>query len=190
MKFNYDFPWYIQQSPVFMTLYRGFYDIAVNASPLPVLEMLNIADEDSIWKIVAAGEYYGVDNKIDTNKDALIYDMREWSPREEGQTEYYWDGSASEDTIQIMSNYTIAKTRMRGKGLSLLTLKEFYETALAGFNYSVEGNITVVESLQHFEIVVRGPAEITQALVEMTYTDRWPFGKPVGISYNITYVTV
>lgn len=190
MQINYDFPWYIQQSPVFMTLYEGLYAIAVNVSPLPVLEMLNIADEDSLYKLIMLGQFYGVNNYIDTNKNALIYNIREWGPRDAPDQNYYWNGSSSEEALQIMTNYTIAKMQIRGKALSLLTLKQFYETALAGYNYSVEDNISVIESTQHFEIVVNAPDDIVQVLIEMTYNDRFPFGKPVGISYNVTYVTV
>ena len=28
--------------------------------------------------------------------------------------------------------------------------------------------------------------EIIEAFIQMSYNDDWPFGKPVGISYNIT----
>ena len=87
-----------------------------------------------------------------------------------------------------MANYIKAKVQMRGQPLSLVTLKRFYETILDGYNYSVADNIEIIESEQHFEIVARVNNEVAQALVEMLYTDSQPFGKPVGISYNITYV--
>lgn len=187
MQFNYDFPWYIQQSPAFMELYQGFYNIATNITPLPFIQMLDLDNATTYTELLAAGQYYGVQNAWFGLQDALIYNFREWGPRSP-ETEYYWNGRASEDNFRLMANYIKAKVQIRGKPLSLVTLKQFYETALDGYNYSVENNVEITESLQHFEIVVQATDEIAQALIEMSYTDKWPFGKPVGISYNITYV--
>lgn len=185
---NYDFPWYIQNSPVFMSLYTGFATVASNITSLPFIDMLDINNAHNYSELLAAGQYYGVPNAWYGLQDALIYNFREWSPRDEGQTEYYWNGRASADNFRLMANYIRAKVQIRGQPLSLSTLKRFYETALDGYNYSVENNIEIIESEQHFEIVVQATDEIAQALIEMSYTDKFPFGKPVGISYNITYV--
>lgn len=185
---NYDFPWYIQESPVFMSLYTGFATVASNITSLPFIDMLDINNAYNYSELLAAGQYYGVPNAWYGLQDALIYNFREWSPRDEGQTEYYWNGRASADNFRLMANYIRAKVQIRGQPLSLSTLKRFYETALDGYNYSVENNIEIIESEQHFEIVVQATDEIAQALIEMSYTDKFPFGKPVGISYNITYV--
>ena len=188
MQMNYDFPWYIQQSPAFMALYEGFYNVATKVSPISFIDMLDLDNVVSYSELLAAGQYYGVPNAWYGLQDALIYNFREWSPRDEGQTEYYWNGRASADNFRLMANYIKAKVQIRGQPLSLATLKKFYETALDGYNYSVENNIEIIESEQHFEIVVQATDEIAQALIEMSYTDKFPFGKPVGISYNITYV--
>lgn len=186
MQMNYDFPWYIQQSPAFMTLYEGFYNVAVNISPITFIDMLDLDNVVSYSELLAAGQYFGVPNAWYGLQDALIYNFREWGPKPD--PEYYWNGRASDNNFKLMANYIRAKVQIRGKPLSLLTLKQFYETALDGYNYSVENNISITESLQHFEIVVQATDEIAQALIEMSYTDKFPFGKPVGISYNVTYV--
>ena len=165
MQINYDFPWYIQQSPAFMTLYEGLFDVCSNISPITFIDMLN----------------------LDNVEDALIYNVREWAPKTQNPN-YYWNGRTSYENFQLMANYIKAKVQMRGQPLSLVTLKRFYETILDGYNYSVADNIEIIESEQHFEIVARVNNEVAQALVEMLYTDSQPFGKPVGISYNITYV--
>ena len=188
MQFNYDFPWYIQESAAFMALYTGFFNEAVKMSPLPFLEMLDLDNADSIEKIRAACYYYGVDATGVGAQDALIYNRREWGLRDEGEQNYYWNGRTTNDTLRLMANYIRAKVQIRGQPLSLVNLKKFYETALAGYNYSVENNIEIIESLQHFEIVVQATEEIIEAFIQMSYNDDWPFGKPVGISYNITYV--
>ncbi len=188
MKLNYDFPWYIQNSPAFMTLYTGFYDIAKNISPLPFLDMLDMDNITTYYELMVAANFYGLSTKWYATQGALIYNRREWGPRPEGLVEYYWNGRASVDTIKIMANYIRAKTQIRGQPLTLVNLKKFYETALDGYDYSVENNIEVIESLQHFEIVVTAPENIINGIIEMSFTDRWPFGKPVGISYNITYI--
>ena len=188
MLINYDFPWYIQNSPVFMTLYTGLYNIASKISPLSFTDMLDMDNATSYYELLVAANFYGMYAKWYATQDALIYNRREWGPRPEGETKYYWNGRASIDTFKLMANYIRAKTQIRGKPLCLATLKQFYETALDGYNYSVENNIQVVESLQHFEIIVTAPENIINGIIEMSYTDRWPFGKPVGISYNITYI--
>lgn len=188
MQINYDFPWYIQQAPAFMTLYTGLFEIAEQVSPLPFLDMLDLDHATTFTQINTASDFYGIPNVLSSSKDALIYNMREWSPRPEGETEYYWNGSVTEDALRAAGNYIKAKAQIRGQPLSLATLKQFYETALDGYNYSVANNISVEETLQHFEIVVQGTQEVIEILIEMSATDRFPFGKPVGISYNITYV--
>ena len=170
-----------------MALYEGFYNTAQNISSLSFIDMLDLDNVANYSELIAAGQYYGIPNAWFGLEDALIYNFREWGPRSP-ETEYYWNGRASSDNVRLMANYIKAKVQIRGKPLSLTTLKQFYETALDGYNYSVENNIEIVESLQHFEIVVQATDEIAQALIEMSYTDKWPFGKPVGISYNITYV--
>ena len=187
MQINYDFPWYIQQSPAFMTLYTGLYNVAAQITPLPFIDMLNLNEIDSYPPLVAAGQYYGVQSSWFGFKDALIYNIREWAPRS-GEEQYYWNGRATDSALRLMANYIRAKVQIRGQPLSLVTLKKFYETFLDGYNYSVEDDVEITESEQHFEIVVRATEEIILALVEMSYSERWPFGKPVGISYNITYV--
>lgn len=189
MQINYDFPWYIQQSPSFMALYIGLYNVGSNISSLPIIDMLDLDNVEVYSELLAAGQYYGVPNAWYGTQDALIYNLREWAPRADpDDPNYYWNGRASVDNFRLMANYIKAKVQIRGQPLSLVTLKKFYETVLDGYNYSVEDSVEITESEQHFEIVVQATEEVEQALVEMSYTDRWPFGKPVGISYNITYV--
>lgn len=187
MQINYDFPWYIQHSPTFMTLYEGLYDVATKFSSISFIDMLDLDNVENYSELLAAGQYYGVSNAWYGLEDALIYNVREWGPRDPDPN-YYWNGRASYENFKLMANYIKAKVQIRGEPLSLVTLKRFYETVLDGYNYSVEDNIEITESEQHFEIVARVNNDIAQALIEMSYTDTWPFGKPVGISYNITYV--
>lgn len=187
MQINYDFPWYIQRSPAFMALYEGLYNVSVNISSIGFIDMLNLNNVQSFSELLTAGKYYGVPNAWYGLEDALIYNLRQWAPRDPEQN-YYWDGRASYENFRLMANYIRAKVQIRGQPLSLLTLKRFYETVLDGYNYSVEDNIEIVESEQHFEIVAQVDNQIAQALIEMSYTDTQPFGKPVGISYNVTYV--
>lgn len=186
MQINYDFPWYIQQAPAFMALYDGMYNIAAQMSPLSFIDMLDLDNVQSYSQLLVAGQYYGIPNAWYGLQEALIYNVRQWGPR--ADENYYWNGRASQDNFRLMANYIRAKVQIRGQPLSLATLKRFYETALEGYDYSVENNMQIIESEQHFEIVVMATDDIAQALIEMSYTDRWPFGKPVGISYNITYV--
>lgn len=186
MQINYDFPWYIQQSPAFMALYEGLFAVGAKTSPITFINMLDLDNVDYYSELLAAGQYYGISKAWYGLEDALIYNVREWGPRE--GTNYYWDGRASYENFQLMANYIRAKTQIRGQPLSLVTLKKFYETILEGYDYSVADNISIVESEQHFEIVAQVDSDIAQVLIEMLYTDPQPFGKPVGISYNITYV--
>lgn len=188
MQINYDFPWYIQQSPAFMALYTGLYDVGSQISSLPFIQMLDLDNVSSYAELVAAGDFYGVSSAWYGLQDSLIYNLREWGPRDPGDTEYYWNGKATDDMLKAIANYIKAKVQIRGQPLSLANLKKFYETALANYNFSVDNNIEITESLQHFEVVVTATDEIAAVLAGMTYNDAWPFGKPVGISYNITYV--
>ena len=185
MQINYDFPWYIQQSPAFMALYEGLYGVGAKISSIDLIKMLDLDNVEQYSELLAAGQYYGVSNAWYGLEDALVYNARPWAPSD---TSYYWNGRASYENFQLMANYIKAKTQIRGQPLSLVTLKKFYETILDGYNYSVEDNIEIIESEQHFEVVAHVDGDIAQVLVELSYTDSQPFGKPVGISYNITYV--
>lgn len=81
MKINYDFPWYLQNSEAFMTMYNGLYAVASNISPLPFLECLNIDELTYFEQLRTLTWIFGLFGSLVSVEDALIYDVNNWSGR-------------------------------------------------------------------------------------------------------------
>lgn len=81
MKINYDFPWYLQNSEAFMTMYNGLYTVASNISPLPFLECLNIDELTYFEQLRTLTWIFGLFGSLVSVEDALIYDVNNWSGR-------------------------------------------------------------------------------------------------------------
>lgn len=98
---NNDFPWYLQQSAVFIALYNGFFDVAVMASPLGIGDALNI-DAMQGEMLFRLGSYYGMQGTPAFN-DGLIFNTDTWS---ETKT---WTGGISTVGETFYRNFLKAK---------------------------------------------------------------------------------
>ena len=185
MKINYDFPWYLQNSEAFMTLYTGLYNVSSHISPLPFLECLKIDDIDLFSQLRALSWIYGLFGNLTSVEDALIYNVNNWSVDE--VEENYWSGRPVEN-LDLLRNYLKAKVQMRNKNLTLQSIKEFFGTCLEHREFDPSTDIAVTESLLHFDITVTVNQDILNDMASLYATDPYPFGKPVGISYSINYV--
>ena len=185
MKINYDFPWYLQNSEAFMTMYNGLYTVASNISPLPFLECLNIDELTYFEQLRALTWIFGLFGSLVSVEDALIYDVNNWSV--DGTVENYWSGNPVDD-LSLLRNYIKAKVQIRNKNLTLQTIKQFFSTCLAHREFDADTDIQVTESTLHFDITVTVNQDILNDMASLYATDPYPFGKPVGISYSINYV--
>ena len=101
--------------------------------------------------------------------------------------ENYWSGRATETTA-LLVNYIKAKVQIRNKNLTLQTLKDFFAICLAHREFNPGTDIEVTESTMHFDLTITVSADVLNDMVTLLSVDPYPFGKPTGISYTITYV--
>ena len=185
MQINYDFPWYLQNSEGFMSLYNGLYNTATTISPITFLNCLDLDNAEFPQQIKTVAMLYGLRGDWVGIEDALIYDINNWSVDE--VEENYWSGRVG-DSLDLLKNYIKAKVQIRNKNLTLEALKDFFAVCLAHRNFDPETAISVTESTLHFDLTVVVGNEILNDMVTLLSVDPWPFGKPTGISYSINYV--
>lgn len=101
--------------------------------------------------------------------------------------ENYWSGMPS-DSADLLKNYIKAKVQIRNKNLSLQALKDFFAVCLAHREFNPDTDIEVTESTLHFDLTITVSANVLNDMVTLLSVDPYPFGKPTGISYTITYV--
>lgn len=82
MQINYDFPWYLQNSEGFMTLYEGLYNTAVPISPITLLTALDIEHTTTAMQLKFVATLYGLRSDWVGIEQALIYNVNKWSGRE------------------------------------------------------------------------------------------------------------
>lgn len=185
MQINYDFPWYLQNSEGFMTLYEGLYNTAVPISPISLLTALDIEHATTAMQLKFVATLYGLRSDWVGIEQALIYNVNNWSV--DGVEENYWSGLPA-DTFDLLKNYIKAKVQMRNKNLTLQTLKEFFGVCLAHRDFNPATAISVTETTMHFDLTVTVDSEVLEDMVTLLSVDPYPFGKPTGISYSINYV--
>lgn len=185
MRINYDFPWYLQNSEGFMTLYTGLYNVATSISPISLLSALDIDNAAFPAQLKLVATLYGLRADWVSIEQALIYNVNKWSV--DGVEENYWSGLPSESQA-LLKNYIKAKVQIRNKNLTLQTLKEFFGVCLAHRDFNPATAISVTESTMHFDLTVTVDSEVLEDMVTLLSVDPYPFGKPTGISYSINYV--
>lgn len=172
---NNDFPWYLQQSSVFLALYTGFFDVAVMASPLGMGDMFNI-DEASGRQLFRIGTYFGMAGSP-TLWDGLIYDVDNWSDVKT------WTGGVKEIAEDFYRKLVKAKAYAYGRPYSLTTLKGVLDRI-----FDQNGFTTIVtEDYMEITISISGPQNEIEMFVEAKAFDVAFIGKPVGIKVNWEY---
>lgn len=173
---NNNFPWYVQQSDVFTTLYYGFFPIAEIASPLGLgdlfsPEMLTGAG------LSALGSYYGL---IPSPKvaDGLIYNLDKWS------TDKVWTGGTGAVNEDFYRNFIIAKEYAYGRIYSLETLKGILDRVFEGTEHSIE----VEENYMAIVIHITAQRNTLRAFSEMRSIDPVFIGQPTGIKVEWDYI--
>ena len=79
MQINYDFPWYLQNSEGFMTMYTGLFNVATTISPISFLSCLDVDHAEYPQQIKTIAMLYGLRGDWVGIEDALIYDVKKWS---------------------------------------------------------------------------------------------------------------
>ena len=166
---NFDFPWYLQESPIFLELYNGFFDVAVDASPLGLGDAFNIDAMKGVM-LYRLGTYWGMSGSPYV-WDGLIYDVDSWSDVKT------WTGGLKELGQELYSNLIKAKAYAYGRPYSLLTIKGAIERLFEGNEYSVE----VLEDSMELTISLTAERDLLEVFVEAKAFDLVFIGKPAGI---------
>lgn len=127
---NNNYPWYLQQTSVFTTLYNGFFPIAQDASPLGIGDALNM-DLATGAMLYRLGTYWGMSGSPYV-WDGMIYNVDKWS---ETKT---WTGGVKELGEEFYANLMKAKAYAYGRPYSLETLKNVFERVFEGMEYSLK----------------------------------------------------
>ena len=172
---NNNFPWYLQQSPVFLALYTGFFDVAVAASPLGIGDAFNI-DEMHGDMLYRLGTYWGMTGSPYV-WDGLIYNYNNWSKTKT------WTGGLKQLGEQFYSNLIKAKAYAFGRPYSLTTLKGVFERVFAGEPVTVE----VEEDDMEITIQLTGDRNTLETFVQARAFDLSFIGKPIGVKVNWEY---
>lgn len=212
---NNNFPWYLQQSSTFTTLYYGFFPVAEVASPLAFGDAFNV-DRATGKMLFRLGTYWGM-NGDNTVWDGLIYDIDNWSEVK------VWTGGVKRIEEDLYRNIIKAKSYAFGRLYSLTTLKGVLDLIFAGVDcdYQVyEGEIeqsidlgfinqqveesedygsvadatisslnygTLVQKINRITIVLTATHDIIRTFIEIKAFDLTFIGKPVGIKVNWQY---
>lgn len=166
---NNDFPWYLQESTIFLALYNGFFDVAVEASPLGIGDAFNI-DEMKGMMLYRLGTYWGMSGSPYV-WDGLIYDVDNWT---EVKT---WTGGLKELGQGLYANIIKAKAYAYGRPYSLITLKGVIEKMFEGEEVQAE----VRESPMEITIALTATRELLETFIEARAFDLVFIGKPAGI---------
>lgn len=184
MQLNQNYPWYLQTSTNFSSLYEGMFNVAKNFSPIEayrvmypdiMAEVTTTGSAENGLKIFAS--LWGLPTEMYALEGALIYDVDNWSETKK------WSGSTSGIGKDWFLRYIKMKTFINSQPFSLQLIHdamdilfgdEFHTITVTESGYNVTVNITTTEDA---ESVISGLLVVDPTL----------FGKPIGISisYNI-----
>ena len=172
---NHNFPWYLQQSDVFVALYYGFFHIAEDASPLGIGNAFNI-DEMEGEMLFRIGSYYGLYGNP-SFWDGLIYNTDNWSETK------LWTGGVSAVQETFYRNFLKAKAYAYGRIYSLETLKGVMDRLFDSVDHSTE----IIEDYMAITIKITASQDAIRDFIDMRAFDLFFIGKPVGIKVEWDY---
>ena len=178
---NQNYPWYVQKSPTFKTIYDGLFPVVSAASPLGVGSSFDINTLTGV-ALYKFGNMMGLQGNP-TYYDGLIYNIDKWSDVK------VWSGHVKDIDAKIYKNFVRMKAFLQGQtngfeqGYSLTLLRDCIAIALDGFEYS----ITVDEGFMEFTININATSEVLKIFQELQAYDAHFLGKPTGIKYTFNY---
>jgi len=176
---NQDYPWYLQQSVSFSTLYNAMFDIASAASPIGIADSFDLEHAvgqrlyniGALWGVNSAGVYF----------DGMIYNFDKWS---QGKV---WTGGVKPVAEEMYRRFVRMIIWANGRPFSLNTLHEVLEIAFEGYTHTI--TVSEDEAEHHFTINIKADETIIRLFIEMRAFVARLLGKPSGYSYdfNFTY---
>lgn len=174
---NQRYPWYVQQSPRFKTLYDGLFPIAAQASPLDIWKIFDV-NQLTGKGLLYFGRMWGLRGMWGGTTDGLVYNIDKWS------TDKVWTGHMKDLDAQIYRNFIRMKAYINGRNYSL----ELLQAAIAILMGDQTYELTVDEGFMNFTLNIKATSEILNVLYNMEQYDQQFLGKPSGISYKFNYI--
>lgn len=182
---NNNFPWYLQLSPTFKSIYDGFFDVAVSASPLDFGKAFSV-DEMKGAMLYRLGTYWGMSGSPYI-WDGLIYDLDNWSESKN------WTGGIKDVGEKLYANMIKAKAYAYGRPYCLETLKGVFERLFDGYEYEITVDSVGVVSdpdfpINKITINLSATREVIESFIEMRAFDLTFIGHPTGIQVTWNYI--
>lgn len=170
------YPWYVQHSPKFVTLYNALFDIVAQASPLGLGDTFDLDKAFGaalrrlgvMWGLQGAPSYY----------DGLIYKVDNWSQ------EKVWGGQVRDVDATLYKNFIRMHMYCYGRQYNLQLISDALAILLSDFPYTV----TVTEDFMNFTINLTAEPDTLRIIQQLQSYDRHFLGKPSGISYTFNYI--
>ena len=172
---NDNFPWYLQQTESFRTLYYAFFPIAEAATPLAIGEAFDV-DAMTGKMLYRLGTYWGMSG-TPSLWDGLIYDIDNWSDIKT------WTGGLRELGEDMYRNLIKAKAYANGNRYSLTTLANIVRIIMGANPYTM----SVAETNMAMTISLTASQDVIRIFIEMRAFDLAFIGKPTGISVSWEY---
>ena len=176
---NYSYPWYLQESPAFNTLYTGFYQVAENITCLSVGDFFDYRTLPSGVPLYQLGKIWGVGGVLGYY-DGMVYDIDKWS------TDKKWTGQLLELNDSINRNFIRMKMYIQNRPFSWTMIKEALAILLEGETYSIRSSES--PSTMSFTITLYASTAVIGVIQGISNFDSAFLGKPSGIHYSFSYV--
>lgn len=184
MELNQNYPWYLQTSPSFTTLYEGVFNVAKNISPLDSYKVfypsIMVCVGDNLAKLSGLKTYatlWQIPVEISAIKDALVYNINPWSDS------YKWDGEVTGLSVDWLFRYINMKNFINQQVFCLQMIKDAFDI----FFGDIDHTITVTETEYSLTINISTSDEDAEAVLTGLLTvDKTLFGKPMGAT--LTYI--
>lgn len=184
MQLNQNYPWYLQTSPNFSSLYEGMFNVAKNFSPIDAYRVaypdMMIAVSDALAANNGLKQFaslWGLPTEMAVIEDAMIYDVDNWSETKN------WSGYYVDFENDWFLRYIKMKTFINSQPFSLQLIHDAMDILFG----DVEHTITVTETDYSITINITTSDETEGVILGLLTVDPTLFGKPIGvsISYNI-----
>lgn len=183
MQLNQNYPWYLQTSPNFVTLYEGMFNTAKNYSSLDSYKvfypeiMAEVSDRlGAMYGLKVYAGLWQIPVEFSAIVDALIYDIDNWSETKK------WDGDVTGADLEWLLRYIKMKAFINHQPFSLNLIKNAMDILFG----DVEHEVTVTETEYAITVNLTLGQEAASVIQGILVVDPTLVGKPVGKSLTFS----
>ena len=185
MQLNPNYPWYLQNSPVFTELYNGFYEVSTLMTPLDAWKIF-YPSELNLAGLLMHAKFWGLATSWASLTDSLIYNDGSWAETYgvEQEGDKFWSGKESSVSEEWYQRYISMKAYIQGRPFNLTTIKGALEVLLGG---GTMYQMSVTESDMECTVQILSDLDTVTILRGISSYDPTLLGKPVGIKVNYAF---